>query len=70
MKDRNTDQVNFKCPVGLLQLIEEDVDRSGEFRNRSEWIIAALRFYYDHRIETRRPEEDYVSNTSKEGVHD
>ena len=49
MKDRTTDQINFKCPSGLMRLIEKDIDETDEFRNRSEWIVAALRYYLEMR---------------------
>ncbi len=49
MKEYKTDQVNVKYPIGLLKKIDEDVEKSQEFRNRSEWIIAAARYYLEQR---------------------
>lgn len=49
MKEYRTDQVNVKYPIGLLKKIDEDVEKSQEFRNRSEWIIAAARYYLEQR---------------------
>lgn len=49
MKEKITDQVNVKYPVGLLELIDKDIEESGEFRNRSEWIVSAARHYLEFR---------------------
>ena len=32
-----------------MRLIEKDIDETDEFRNRSEWIVAALRYYLEMR---------------------
>jgi Arc/MetJ-type ribon-helix-helix transcriptional regulator len=49
MKERGTEQVCVKIPTGLIDLIEQDIDDTFEFRNRSEYIVAAVRYYAEHR---------------------
>ncbi|MDY0237008.1 MAG: hypothetical protein RBR71_13365 [Gudongella sp.] len=69
MKDKTTSQINFKCPEGLIKIIDQDVEESEEFRNRSEWIIAAARFYTDHRTmikSERRKAAETTTTTASE----
>ena len=53
MVRNETSQVNVKCPQRLLERIDGDIEESGEFRNRSEWIIAAIRYYDDYRTKLK-----------------
>lgn len=46
---RSVKQFNFKCPETLIDLIDADIEETGEFRNRSEWVLTAVRFYMDYR---------------------
>lgn len=45
MRERNVTNTLVKIPTGLLERIDRDVAQTGDFRNRSEWIIAAIRSY-------------------------
>jgi len=60
MKERTTNQINIKCPEGIIELIDEDVTLSKEYRNRSEWLLAAIRFYLDHRRKIRNCDPDFI----------
>ena len=73
MKERSVIQFNFKCPEALAELIDQDIEHTGEYRNRSEWVLAAVRQFIDYRtkiIAERKaafspPEdEDFVSAPS------
>jgi len=66
MPKKVTEQVNVKYPTGLLNKIDSDIAESGEFRNRSEWIIAAARFYLDHREKMKEP--DFVPTSSEQNI--
>lgn len=50
VSDRNVVPTSMKIPKGLLEWIDADVEINEEYRNRSEWIIAAIRHYQDYRI--------------------
>ena len=43
MGNRSMDQTSIKVPTGILESIDRDIDQTHDFRNRSEWIIAAMR---------------------------
>ena len=47
--ERTVKQFNFKCPESIVELIDKDIEATGEFRNRSEWVLAAVRYYIDYR---------------------
>lgn len=49
MKERSVIQFNFKCPNAIAELIDQDIDLTGEYRNRSEWVLAAVRQFLDYR---------------------
>lgn len=49
MKERDVTNTSVKIPTGLLQRIDDDIANTGDFRNRSEWIIAAIRSYEEQR---------------------
>ena len=54
-----------------MKLIEKDIDETDEFRNRSEWIVAALRYYLEMREnqkEKRNAQDedpDFISTSSE-----
>lgn len=52
MPKPSTMQFNFKVPDTMLELIDRDIDESGEFRNRSEWALMAMRYFLDYRTKT------------------
>ena len=52
MPKPSTIQFNFKVPDTLLELIDNDIENSGEFRNRSEWALMAVRYFLDYRTRT------------------
>lgn len=47
-KERTT-ATSIKIPDGLLSRIDEDVETSGDFTSRTDYIIAAIRYYEDYR---------------------
>ena len=47
-KDRSS-IISVRIPDGLLNLIENDVEKSGEFCSRADWILAAIRHYLEMR---------------------
>ena len=49
MPERQIVQFNFRCPVALVELIDQDIEATGEYRNRSEWTIAAIRNFVEYR---------------------
>lgn len=49
MKERDVTNTSVKIPTGLLQRIDDDIASTNDFRNRSEWIIAAIRSYEEQR---------------------
>ena len=66
-KDRSS-IISVRVPDGLLNLIENDVEKSGEFCSRADWILAAIRYYLDQRekqIKLRSSESDFVSTSSE-----
>lgn len=32
----------LRCPVGLLELIDKDIEDSKQFTNRSQWLLNAI----------------------------
>ncbi|MCL2143171.1 MAG: ribbon-helix-helix domain-containing protein [Methanomassiliicoccaceae archaeon] len=56
MVERDMEQLSIKVPKGLVAIIDDDISLTEEFRNRSEFIVMAIRYYADHRaviIKTR-----------------
>lgn len=49
MKERDVTNTSVKIPTGLLERIDRDIAQYGDFRNRSEWIIATIREYEKQR---------------------
>jgi len=42
---------SVKIPENLLRFIDDDVITNGDFSNRTDWIVTALRSYVDYRTE-------------------
>ncbi|MFT0899785.1 hypothetical protein [Candidatus Methanoprimaticola sp. MG2] len=69
-KDRST-IVSIRVPDGLLEKIEKDIETSGDFTSRADYILSALRFYEEHRTKVLAErkiayqEEDYVPTSSR-----
>lgn len=69
-KDR-TIATSIKIPEGLLSKIDRDVEISGDFTSRTDYIVSALRFYEEHRTKVLAErkiayqEEDYVPTSSR-----
>ena len=40
---------SLRLPAGLLERIDAEVNQSKEFTNKTDFIIAAIRFYLEHR---------------------
>ena len=49
MKEPAIVQFNFRCPEAIVELIDRDNELTGEFRNRSEWVLQAIRQFLDYR---------------------
>lgn len=67
MVERNVVPTSIKIPAGLLERIDKDIESNDDFRNRSEWIIAAIRSYEDYRTELiakRKAADAEASRTS------
>jgi len=65
---RELDQINFKCPIGLIRLMKEDIEETEEFRNQSEYLVAALRYFITERQKTKialqkNSEEDFIASS-------
>lgn len=43
--------MSIRIPVGIVKLIEQDVQTNQEYQTRTEWILDAIRIHLDHRIE-------------------
>ncbi|MDO5853588.1 MAG: ribbon-helix-helix domain-containing protein [Thermoplasmata archaeon] len=48
-RDRST-IVSIRIPDGLLEKIEADVEGSGDFTSRADYILAAIRHFEEYRI--------------------
>lgn len=45
VNENRTSHVGLRCPDGLLEMIDKDVEESNEFTSRSDWIVCAIREY-------------------------
>ena len=67
MADDEKDHINIRVPIGLILFMEKDIEENQEHRNKSEYIIAAMRFYEEHRTELLRKrnitEEDFIASS-------
>ncbi len=52
MEDRSP-ILTIRLPLGLVEKIDEDIEKHKEFRNRSEFITMAVRHYIDYRLQMR-----------------
>jgi Arc/MetJ-type ribon-helix-helix transcriptional regulator len=66
--------ITVRIPNGLLERIDEDVNRSNEFSSRADYILDALRKYEEHRTKllaeratakATQPEEDFISSSQR-----
>lgn len=64
--DRNVYQMNVKVPMRLIELIDLDLESEGDFRNRSEWVLAAIRAYIDARTEIIEKRKRAYSNSGSD----
>ena len=70
MKEQNL-ITSIKIPSGLLNVIDDDIEQNKEFRNRSEWIITAIRQFLDYRtkiIADRRKAFEKEENTDDDFI--
>ena len=71
-KDR-TVPTSIKIPEGLLSRIDMDVESSGDFTSRTDYIVSALRFYEEHRTkvlaERKTAYESGSDFTPSSGLH-
>ena len=64
--DRNVYQMNVKVPMRLIELIDLDLESEGDFRNRSEWVLAAIRAYIDTRTDIIQKRKKAYSNSESD----
>lgn len=75
-RKERTIATSIKVPEGLLKLIDADVEKTGEFSSRTDWIIEAIREFLEYRtkiIAERKKafapeEEDFISQASEENL--
>lgn len=48
-KRPNSQYVGVRVPLGLIEMIDRDIEDNGEHATRTQWIIDALRAYADMR---------------------
>ncbi len=48
-RKNRTVPTSVKIPPSILDFIDKDVETSGDFANRTDWIVAALREYQSKR---------------------
>ena len=48
-RKNRTVPTSVKIPPSILDFIDKDVETSGDFANRTDWIVAALREYMGKR---------------------
>ena len=65
MSDKKSGQINTRFPEGLLELIDRDIDNSDEFRNRSDWLLAAARHYSEYRTKILAERKLVYNNDEK-----
>ena len=67
-KDRSS-IVSVRIPDGLLNLIEKDVEESGEYCSRADWILASIRSYLETREKQKasriESNEDFIPTSKK-----
>lgn len=61
-------QMNVKVPIRLIELIDLDLESEGDFRNRSEWVLAAIRDYLDKRTEIIEKRKRAYSNNNEDFI--
>jgi len=60
------DPISIKIPAGLVDLMDKDIEESQEFRNRSEYLVAALRDFIKERQKTQAmlaKNEDFIASS-------
>jgi metal-responsive CopG/Arc/MetJ family transcriptional regulator len=46
----DSEQLSIKIPKGLIRFMDIDIAENKDLRNRSEYIIAAIRAYEEYRV--------------------
>ena len=52
--------VGVRIPVGIVRLIDKDIQDSEEFVTRTDWLMTAIRFYLHHREDVGAIQRDSV----------
>jgi len=55
-RDRST-IVSIRIPDGLLEKIESDIEDSGDFTSRADYILSAIRHYEAYRVQLKKDRE-------------
>ena len=50
-RKNRTVATSVKIPENLLRFIDADVENNGDFANRTDWIVSAIRSYENYRTE-------------------
>lgn len=66
MKEPAIVQFNFRCPEAIVELIDKDNELTGEFRNRSEWVLQAIRQFLDYRTKIIAERQQAFSKEKEE----
>ncbi len=49
MENENNPTVAFRIPIGLIRYMDGDIAENNDHRNRTEYIVTALREYEERR---------------------
>lgn len=52
--------VGVRIPVGIVRLIDKDIQDSEEFVTRTDWLMTAIRFYLHHREDVGAIQRDSI----------
>lgn len=52
--------VGVRIPVGIVRLIDKDIQDSEEFVTRTDWLVTAIRFYLHHREDVGAIQRDSI----------
>ncbi|MBE6519213.1 MAG: hypothetical protein E7Z70_06755 [Thermoplasmata archaeon] len=61
-----TAPTSVKIPPNILQFVDKDVETSGEFSSRTDWIVAAMREFMARRIDILSKRKELFENDGPE----
>ena len=62
-RKNRTVPTSVKIPPSILDFIDKDVETSGDFANRTDWIVAALREYQSKRSDFLSMKKSLFNNS-------